>query len=214
MAYEEATSIEKAVTQYLNNECTIQKQTWRRLFACAMFVMGVRHLFINRNFDHHIALANGVDDIHALDDAAKNGVLAIKVGLGAMSNKELAAIGIRASVGHGDDPRLVGERIAAYLIGKLIAGATRASAGRIAALDHKVADHAMELEAIVETLLGEEDKVVDRHRGGLGVEFEFDKAFGRIHRDLIGLGGINLHLRWVAPLVGHGCTPSVCISVP
>jgi len=96
----------------------------------------------------------GVEDVQAADDAAEDGVLAIQVGAGAECHKKLRLVGVRSTVGHAKDAapavrevglELVLER-SAFLEGRL---AAPPRAGWVTALDHEVADTAVEARLLV-----------------------------------------------------------------
>ena len=70
------------------------------------------------------------------------------------------------------------------LIRELVAGATTASAGRIAALDHEVLNDPVEAEAVVVAALGEVEKVGHRHRRLARRQGGFDPAFGGDENDI------------------------------
>src|SRR6185295_4234357 len=65
---------------------------------------------------HGVALLDRVDDILAVDHLAEDCVFAVEVGLRRVDDEELAAVGVGASVGHGDRPSLVLERVVAHLV--------------------------------------------------------------------------------------------------
>src|SRR4029077_2401963 len=64
-------------------------------------------------------------------------------------NEELAAIGSRTGVGHGEFARLIEAYRRNNFILELIPGAAGARAQRIAALNHEIRDHPVEDEAVV-----------------------------------------------------------------
>src|SRR5207302_1691237 len=78
---------------------------------------------------------------------------------------------------------------------ELVSGSPRAGAERIAALDDEVRDDAMELQAIVVLVAGQEDEVIDRDRRQAGVEAKGDRALVRLHRYQEVVGGVDRH-RW------------------
>src|SRR5580704_13328145 len=89
-------------------------------------------------------LGNLRNDVLAFDDFAEDGVLAGEPIGGRNGDEELAAVGVRSGVGHGQlagDIELV--RRALGLILEAIAGSAHAGAGGIAALDHEVGNNAM-----------------------------------------------------------------------
>src|SRR5690606_19819887 len=121
--------------------------------------------FFDCDLVHLVALANGIDHILARDNLTKDGVLAVKVGLGGVGDEELAAIGVGASIRHRNDARVMLERVAARFVLELVAGAAASGAGGVATLNHEVADYTVEEDAIVEALACQKDEVVDRLGG-------------------------------------------------
>src|SRR5215213_2479932 len=80
---------------------------------------------------------DGVDHVHALDDLAEDGVLAVQPGGGDLGDEELGAVGVGPGVGHGQVPRPVEAVGAADLVLELVAGAAPSVPERVAALDHE-----------------------------------------------------------------------------
>ena len=99
-----------------------------------------------------------------------------------MHDEELAAGGIRVhGPGHGDDAAAVlegvlGKAVVAELAFDLIAGAADADSLRAAALDHEAGDDPVEDEAVVEALIHQVFKVVDRVGSVFGQQFDLDLA--------------------------------------
>lgn len=106
-------------------------------------------------------------------------------------DKELAAVGILAGIGHAQDAGgvvLAGK----VLVGEAGAAVDRGAAGavavqKVAALDHKVLDDAVEFAALVALRLAggaagfagaELAEVFGGARYGVGVEFDLDAAEG------------------------------------
>ncbi len=54
----------------------------------------------HRDLQHLVALLDGIDHIDALRHLAKDGVLPVQVGLRAVGDEELAAVGVGAGIGH------------------------------------------------------------------------------------------------------------------
>jgi hypothetical protein len=88
-------------------------------------------------------LVDRVDDVHPGRDLAEDGVLAVepRAGIGG-DDEELRAVRVRAGVRHRESAAL--DLVVVELVLELVAGAARAGAGRVAALDHEVRDHAVE----------------------------------------------------------------------
>ena len=71
-----------------------------------------------------------------------------------------------------------------------VAGAAHAGALRVAALNHKAGDDAVENGAVVKAALDQVNEVVHRVGGHLGIELHFQGALG-------GLDGYNGILHWI-----------------
>lgn len=153
-----------------------------------------------------VALANTIDNVHTAADTAKDAMLAIEVGSGAKGNEELGAIGVWASVGHGEDARAVvleGERTS--LIIEFVAGATSAGASGIATLGHEASDDTMECSAVIEALTREEDEIVDSDGSLPGEKLDLEVASVGVEDGDVALVGVDLHRGGLAVLVGHVC---------
>lgn len=98
------------------------------------------------------ALLESLDDVHALDDLAKDAVLAIEPWAWDSGDEELAAVRVRTSVGHGEHARN-GVLLLEVLISELgaVDGLTTSAvaSGEVTTLDHEVWDDTMELAALV-----------------------------------------------------------------
>ncbi len=100
-----------------------------------------------------------------------------------MKDEELAAVGIWPRVGHRDEAAPVAAavecRLLLDLVGEgraprtLTAGAV---AGRVAALDHEPLQNAVERQAVVVAVLGEQPEILDGFRGICRKEFDLDRA--------------------------------------
>jgi len=149
-----------------------------------------------------------LDDIHALDDVAKDGVFAVEVGHGLDADVELAAAGAAGGVdgireaGHGDGAG----GVAQVDFGREgVAGAAGAEPGEIvvagegiAHLDDRVGDDAVNFEACVEFVIQEFLEVGHGLGGGGGVEGDDDAAEGFFVVDpevedggILGAGGME-----------------------
>src|SRR3984957_17818831 len=84
-----------------------------------------------------VSLFDRIDDILAglVLHLAENGVFAVEPIGGDVRNEELAAVCVRAGVGHGKGANFVLAGIVPRLVGKSVAGAAGSSTGWIAALD-------------------------------------------------------------------------------
>lgn len=118
-----------------------------------------------------------------------------------MGDEKLAAICGRAGIGHRQHARFMTQGVPLKLIAKPVTGAAAASAGWIATLNHKVADHPVKGAAIVVTFFGQKDKVVDRIGRKLGEQLDHNVAFVGADGCRIGFCRINLHRRRSRPLL-------------
>ena len=73
--------------------------------------------------------------------------------VGLLGDEELAAVGVRAGVGHGQPSRHIEIQVRIELVFKRVAGIACAGARRIAALNHELRNHAMESRSVVERLV-------------------------------------------------------------
>mmetsp|Transcript_8227 Transcript_8227/g.23432 ORF Transcript_8227/g.23432 Transcript_8227/m.23432 type:complete len:254 (-) Transcript_8227:1069-1830(-) len=147
-------------------------------------------------------------DVHALHDLAEDDVLVVEVRRLGGGDEELAAVGVLAGVGHGQQPRLVvleGEVLVleARAVDALAAGAV--PVGEVAALDHEVGDDAVERAALVAHALArravaraERLEVGDGARYD-GLEKRHDDAPLRLAAD----ADVEEHARAVAAEVRH-----------
>lgn len=100
---------------------------------------------------------------------------------GPVKDEELGGIGIFPLIRHRYGPSHVVGRGAVELVGEVFVPDTLpafARAGGVAALDHEVANVAVEDDAVVVPLFGELDEIPHRFRGKFGVEFEREVAEG------------------------------------
>lgn len=123
--------------------------------------MGYLHLTTLRNSNilhgpiHSVGprILNLAHDVHAVDDFAEDDVFAIQVWGLRRRDKELAAVCVGAGVGHGQKTGLVVLQFE-VLIGEFVGAVDGAGAGavavdEVAALEHEVFDHTMELAPLV-----------------------------------------------------------------
>ena len=168
---------------------------------------------------------HGVDlvhDVHALGDLAEDRVrLRELVVVG--HDEELAAVGVRPRVRHGQRPALV-LQIVVELVGERVARSAEALPGRVPALDdRRVLGHAVERQPVEEALLGQEVPAVDgagclvdeqiglddphrrRDRGGVA-EVGVDDQVGDALVAAVGLiGGVgDVGAGDLAVVAGHG----------
>src|SRR5829696_7400597 len=124
-----------------------------------------------------------VDGIHPVGDLAEDGVLAVEPGSGVCGHdEELAAVGVRAAVGHRE--RAADDLVVVDLVLELVAGGAGAGALRAAALDHEVADHAVEDQPVVVAVLRELHEVVDGLGCVLGEQLQLNLAVVGVHGGL------------------------------
>lgn len=126
------------------------------------------------NFENFVTLGDGVDNVLPLGDLTENGVLAVQPGSRHMGDEKLAAIGRGTTVRHREDARLVVLETGFHLVFKGVARAACPGAGRVAALDHEIRNHAMEGDAVVIPALGEIEVVGNGDRSLRGKECAFD----------------------------------------
>jgi len=134
---------------------------------------------------------HGVEDAEALiSDLTEDGVLAIKMGEGGEAEEELGAVGVGASVGHGEDT-LTGVLSVEVLVSELGAvdglATSAVAAGEVTALGHELRDDsvvgaALEVEGLAglaHTLLtsAERSEVVSA-LGGVVEEVDDDATSG------------------------------------
>src|SRR6185437_6226752 len=121
---------------------------------------------------------DGVDGLQAIEDVSEGGVIVIEGGGFVGHDEELGSGGIeRAGAGHGEGAAFV------LFVGELVHDFVARSAGAglgigvgVAALDHEAGDDAVERGAVVETLAGEGDEIIDGVGGGVIGEFGLDDA--------------------------------------
>src|SRR5438046_1583551 len=88
------------------------------------------------------SIAPGAGRVRARFHLAENRVAGGIEVVGRIIDEELAAVGIRAGVGHRDGAGLEFPLRVLVLVLELITGPAHAGAGRVATLDHEVGDHA------------------------------------------------------------------------
>src|SRR4029077_8325882 len=106
-----------------------------------------------------------------------------------VKNEELAAIGVRSGIGHRDEAAAVPAAIQRRVLIDLVlegsaprAFTAGAIAGGVAPLDHETLDDAVERQAVVLAVLGEQPEILDGLRGVCREELDLDWA-------LVGLDG-------------------------
>ena len=106
------------------------------------------------------AICDLVDILHALDDLAEGGILAVKVRCVLVHDEKLAAGGVGChGTGHGQNASGVLEVVLHTVHSELtldaVARAADADTLRVAALDHEASDDAVEDNAVIEVVLYE-----------------------------------------------------------
>ena len=136
-------------------------------------------------------------DVHAFADLSEHGVVSVEMRRGRQRNEKLAAVRIRAGVGHREDAFGVVFELRMDFVGKGVTGTSAAGACGIAALNHEAVDDAMEDAAVVKVLFGQLDEI--RYGvGGLLIE-KFDGEIA--HRRFKTGVGAGLHCSIVAFLM-------------
>jgi len=100
-----------------------------------------------------------------------------------MGDEKLAAVCSWACICHGEDAGLVVHETGFDLVLEAVARASPASAGWVAALDHKLWDHAMEGDAIVVAAFGEVQEIRHGHWCCRRLECGLDRAFIGVNDD-------------------------------
>src|SRR5665647_380461 len=169
---------------------------------------------------HRLAALDLVDVLHALGHLAPDRVLVVEEGSIVEADEELAVAGIRAG-GARHRGGAAHMRLLVELGLQLLAGAAGAGALRTAGLRHEALDHAMEHDAVVESLAhqlldpgdvagGEIGPHLDRDRSLRG--FEDQSIFGVSHALFSGVGGGGFRLwNWTAN--GRPATAPAILSV-
>jgi hypothetical protein len=96
-----------------------------------------------------IYASNGINDVHASGYFAKDAMSVVEPGSGFMCDKELAAVGVGASIRHAEDTWAIVGQFGMKFIFKTVAWATCSGAEWATALDHKVFDNTVECQTII-----------------------------------------------------------------
>src|SRR5215472_17464989 len=91
-----------------------------------------------------------VGHLLAFDDLAKNGVPIVKPRRCRHGDEKLAAVGVRAGVGHGKKARFGMLQRGTKLISELVAWPTHPAAVRATALNHELRDDAVKTQPVIE----------------------------------------------------------------
>src|SRR5262247_1050184 len=145
----------------------------------------IQLVFGDRDRGHLVTLLDAVDELHARHDLAEHGVLAVEMRRRAVADVELAAgrvgmLAARHRHGAAHVLLLVELRL------DRVARAARAVALGAAALHDEVGHDPVEVEAVVEALLGQGDEVLDGLRRVLREELDPNLA-ALLERDDAGL---------------------------
>lgn len=129
---------------------------------------------------------DSLDNVHALLDLSKDGVLTIQPAADNGGDEELGSIGVGSSIGHRQET-WGGVLQLEVLIGKLVAidglATGTVSSSEISSLQHELGDDAMEGTSLVGELLGvvtdtEGTEVFGGLGNDVGIELEDDAAEG------------------------------------
>ena len=134
-------------------------------------------------------------NFHTFHDLAKDGVLAIQLGHSRVGDEKLAAVCIGPGIGHREDARAIVAQSLINFIIKTVSRPAKARAGGIAGLGHEIGQDTMKEHPIVETFLGQKDKVIDRLRRFIGKEFNTKAPLAGLKHRKIGLRWIYNHGR-------------------
>jgi hypothetical protein len=136
------------------------------------------------------SIFHSLEDFHAAGDSAEDGVLAIEMRGLNEGDEELRAVGVLASVGHGEeawDVVLVDEVLIVEFHAVDGLAASAVASGEVATLSHELSNDSVEAAALVveglagladALLTGAESSEVLRGDGGVGEELELDAASG------------------------------------
>jgi len=114
------------------------------------------------------AMPDLIDVLHAVDHLAPDRVLAVEVRRVREADKELAIGAVGVAGARRSDGAALERRVAELGRQVGVLGAAGARSSRIAGLRHEARDHAVEFEAVVEPLLGEQLGPLDVLRREIG----------------------------------------------
>lgn len=108
-----------------------------------------------------VALVDLLNEVEAFRDLAKAGVVAVEVGgvFTVVDDEELRASSVSACVGHAEHALVVELVVSVELAVDGVARSSAPDALRTSTLGHKPGDHAVKLQALVETFFGKLDEV-------------------------------------------------------
>lgn len=130
-----------------------------------------------------VTLGDFIHHVLPYDDFAEHRMFAIEVRRRKVGDEELAAVGVRPRVGHGEDATLRVLERAVDLVSKLVAGTAGPGASWVAALNHEIGNHTVEGNAIVVSTLREVEKIGGGHWDLRGEEPCIDVASGGVECD-------------------------------
>ena len=112
-----------------------------------------------------------------------------------MGDEELAAVGAGSCIGHRKDAGAIVLQGRVKFIGETITGVAHTCASRISALDHEVRDHTVEDGIVIESLAGQENKVIHSFWRLIRIKVAGDVAFICFEDSLVSFLWIDLHFR-------------------
>lgn len=139
--------------------------TMRPSMFCAMKSFQAASTLGDENLLHKITLLQVEHYVHPLCHLTEDCMSAIQVRLRLVTNEELAAVGIGASVGHAQAASLVFVRIVPCLVFEGVARAARAGTMRAPSLGYKPRNNPVKGKSIVKPIPGQEHKIIHRLGG-------------------------------------------------
>lgn len=130
--------------------------------------------FENLDFLDGVTLLDRIDDVLAPRYTAEDCVPPVEPRCGFMGDEELAAVGARACICHGENTGAGVAQPGVNFVGELVAGASAPSTLGVTALNHEIRDYAVETQSVVVTTLCEIEEVGNCHRGLASSEGGFD----------------------------------------
>lgn len=134
------------------------------------------------DFGHLVALFDGVYDVLTFDNLAENGMMTVQPRTRNVSDEELRTIGVRTGVRHRQCAGAVVAKVGMEFVFKRITRSSRSISSRIPALDHKIANNAVENETVIETAVGKFLEISDCFRSFIGEQFEFNRSARGLNR--------------------------------
>ena len=129
-------------------------------------------------------IGNRIDDSQLTGHFAKDGVFAVEELCRLVGNEELAAIGIRTCIGHGELSGTIMATMRETLIFELVSWIAPTRSFGAAALNHEARNHAVKDQAIVKTL-GSQIQETGAGNGSVACKKrDIDGALGSVESDL------------------------------